>query len=284
MMGSLEGATAVVTGGAGGVAGLGSGLVRRLAAKGMQVAVLDHDLDAARLLADSLRDAGGAAIAHPVDVTEPHTLHEAAAFVESSFSSCNILCAHVGGGGQGPFQETSLESWQQAMRLMVLGTVATVQAFLPLMQRTSGFRSIVLTSSVAALVPGRYQGPYRAAKAAVTSIGETLALELAPLGIGTTIAFPSGMLTPDILAFAREASLTSADGDDVTLTIAQEMAPDPTDLATGEEAARIVVEAVLAGSRYVITHGKTAAVGYQQRHELLEQGFAELAERSYLPG
>ena len=86
---------------------------------------------------------------------------------------------------------------------MVTGTVATIQAFLPLMQRTEGLRRIVLTSSVAALAPGRFQGPYRAAKAAVMSIGETLALELEAEGIGTTIAIPSGMLPPELIDLGR---------------------------------------------------------------------------------
>src|ERR1700722_3498750 len=106
------------------------------------------------------------------------------------------------------------------MQLMVTGTVATIQAFLPLMQRAEGLRRIVLTASVAAIAPGRFQGPYRAAKAAVVSIGETLDLELGPDGIGTTIVFPGGMLPPSILELARSLGELPPDPENIEMAIA----------------------------------------------------------------
>jgi NAD(P)-dependent dehydrogenase (short-subunit alcohol dehydrogenase family) len=178
----------------------------------------------------------------------------------------------------------SIEAWQEAMHLMVAGTVATVSAFLPLMQRSDGLRRIVLTSSVAALVPGRYQGPYRAAKAAVMSLGETLALELEDEGIGTTIVVPSGMLPPALIPMALDPPPElRADPSNIEMAIAEEMVRDPTDVAPGEDAARPVVDAIVAGQRYVITHGKTAERGYRERFELIDRAFEELARRSYRP-
>jgi NAD(P)-dependent dehydrogenase (short-subunit alcohol dehydrogenase family) len=191
-----------------------------------------------------------------------------------------VLCAHVGGGGQGPFETCTLAEWRAALELMVVGTVATIQTFLPLMRATQGYRRIVLTSSAAALAPGRFQGPYRAAKAAVTSIGETLDLELGPEGIGTTIVFPSGMLSPDILEFMRTVEdLESEMVDPVVKVIAEEMAPEAIDLATGDEAAAPVIEAVEAGRRYVVTHGVTVARVAGERQQLLDTAFAEAAHR-----
>ncbi len=207
MSAALEGRTAVVTGGAGQGAGLGRGLVKCLAAAGMNVAILDVDRDAASALALELRNDGREALGLGVDVTSLESLQAAAGEVTRVFGSCNVLCAHVGGGGQGRFVDLPLEAWGEAMQLMVTGTVATVHAFLPLMQRAEGLRRIVLTASVAALAPGRYQGPYRAAKAAVMSIGETLDLELGPEGIGTTIVFPGGMVPP---ALARPGPRTQS--------------------------------------------------------------------------
>ena len=260
--------------------------MKRLAAAGIKVAVVDIDAGAAARLVDELRSEGREGLALEADVMSPESLRAAAEHVADAFGSCNILCAHVGGGGQGRFLDLPIEAWQQAMQLMVTGTVATIQAFLPLMQQTRGLRRIVLTSSVAALAPGRYQGPYRAAKAAVMSIGETLALELAEEGIGTTIAIPSGMLPPDLidLGLAMSGLDVPAGAEDpvnIEMAIAREMVQDPTDLALGEDAAQPVVEATLAGHRYVITHGKAAEVRYQERHDLIQSAFAELAGRSY---
>jgi NAD(P)-dependent dehydrogenase (short-subunit alcohol dehydrogenase family) len=281
----LRGGVAVVTGGAGAGAGLGQGLVRRFAAEGMRVAVLDLDGEAARVLAEELRAAGTDAIACTVDVTRTDTIRAAAAAVRAAFGACNVLCAHVGGGGQGPFEELGEEHWLAAMQTMVVGTVATVQAFLPLMRDAEGFRRIVLTSSVAALAPGRYQGAYRAAKAAVTSIGETLELELGPEGIGTTVAFPSGMQPTEMLDTARAVSGTTVDelttmmNDPVVAVIAHEMARDLSDVETGDTAAQPIVDAVIAGKHYVITHGASFEHAYRERATRLDAAFTDLARR-----
>jgi NAD(P)-dependent dehydrogenase (short-subunit alcohol dehydrogenase family) len=285
---ALKGRAAVVTGGAGQGAGLGQGLVRRLAESGMQVAILDIDGGAASRLAAEISDEGGEAMAIEADITSVESLQSAAAKVESAFGACNVLCAHVGGGGQGRFEDLPLEAWRQAMDLMVTGTVATVQAFLPLMRRTDGLRRIVLTSSVAALAPGRFQGPYRAAKAAVMSIGETLDLELSPEGIGTTVVFPSGMLPPELMELARGVMGAPSDPGNIEMgniemSITKEMITDPSDLAEGDQAANPVVEALTSGRRFVVTHGRTAEATYRARHDLLTEAFAELAGRSYHP-
>ena len=210
--------------------------------------------------------------------------------MSETFGACNVLCAHVGAGGQGQFEALSLDVWRHTYDVIVIGTVATVLGSFPIMRETDGLRRIVLTASAAALAPGRYQGPYRSAKAAVASIGETLDLELGPEGIGTTIAFPSGMLDPSLLD-ALEMGDGSAAGkvgrtpeaQKVLAAVAEEMAPDPTDVRTGGDAALPVVDAVLAGHRYVVTHGASVERNYRRRHELVEAAFAELAARGYEP-
>jgi NAD(P)-dependent dehydrogenase (short-subunit alcohol dehydrogenase family) len=277
---SLSRGTAVVVGGAGTQVGLGRALVKGFAAAGMRVAVVDRDGDAAEALAEELATAGVEAIGVRADVTVPSSLADAASEVRRAFGSCNVLCAHVGGGGQGRVDELSIDVWTSALDVMVTGTVATVLAFLPLIRATEGDRRIVLTSSVAALAPGRFQGPYRAAKAAVTSIGETLDLELGPEGIGTTVAFPGGMLPDDWLEFAREATQQPAvDSDDLQLAIGREMAPDPRDLDTPEVVAAAIIGAVVSEKRYVVSHGVSAALVAEERSQLLEDAFAEAAER-----
>jgi NAD(P)-dependent dehydrogenase (short-subunit alcohol dehydrogenase family) len=183
---------------------------------------------------------------------------------------------------RGFVEELSIDPWRSALDLMVLGTVATVQAFLSLLREASGLRRIVLTSSIAALSPGRFQGPYRAAKAAVTAIGETLDLELGPEGIGTTIGFPSGMVPAEMLEFARAMTQqdVSADGDDLVLAIAREMAPDPADLAAPEVAAAAMIAAAREGRCYVVTHGVTPVQGARQRLERIDEAITEVFERN----
>jgi NAD(P)-dependent dehydrogenase (short-subunit alcohol dehydrogenase family) len=286
-MSALAGGVAVVTGGAGTGAGLGRGLVRRLAAEGMRVAILDVDGASGAALAEELRAGGADALACAADVRDHDSLRAAADRVRDTFAGCNVLCAHVGGGVPGRVEAIPADQWRAAFETIVVGTVATVQAFLPLMRDTTGTRRIVLTSSVAALAPGRFQGPYRAAKAAVTSIGETLDLELGPEGIGTTVVFPSGMANAAALEMHQRGEDATATLDvppewrEVLAVLGEEMVRDPSDMATGEAAAEPVVAAIAAGRPYVVTHGVTAERNYRSRHELLEAAFAELSDRGY---
>ncbi len=246
----------------------------------MRVAILDIDHDAAEDLATELRAEDVDAIAGRIDVTDERSVRAAASLVREAYSGCNVLCAHVGGGGQGRFETCALDEWRAALEVMVLGTVATVQAFLPLLRTTPGYRRIVITSSAAALAPGRFQGPYRAAKAAVTAIGETLDLELGAEGIGTTIAFPSGMLPPELLELVRSSDVLDSDAmDPVVSAIAEEMAPEAPDIATGDQAAAAVVEAIERSERYVVTHGVTVARVARARHVLLDEAFRDVARR-----
>lgn len=278
----LSGSVAVVAGGAGTGAGLGRGLVLSLARQGASVAILDRDIEAADRLAAELRADGPRAMACLADFSDHASLQSAANQIRDLYGSCNMLCAHVGGGGQGHFDDISIAEWRRALEIMVVGTVATVRAFLPLLRSTPGRPRIVLTSSVAALAPGLLQGPYPAAKAAVTSIGQTLNLELGPEGIGTTVAFPVGMLSPELVGPARSALVNqSVQGDEgIQAAIAKEMMTDPSDLTSGEDAAVSVINALLNESPYVVTHGISASARAVRRHQLLEEALDLTAERS----
>jgi NAD(P)-dependent dehydrogenase (short-subunit alcohol dehydrogenase family) len=170
---------------------------------------------------------------------------------------------------------------------MVIGTVATVDAFLPLMKRSDGYRRLVLTASIAAIAPGRFQGPYRAAKAAVTSIGETLDLELGPEGIGATVAFPSGMIQDEHIEtaweFLKQVPSVAADvrppagSAELGQAVAAEMSRDRADMATGYETAERILVAVDEGRRFVVTHGITVEEPARERLALFEAALQENA-------
>lgn len=277
----LCGGVAVVTGGAGEVAGLGGALVRQFAEAGMRVAILDIDGAAAERLAKLVRSTGGDALGLQVDVTDLDALIHAADRVRETYGQCNVLCAHVGGGGQGTFDSLSIVDWRESLELMVLGSVATVQAFLPMMRLTDGRRRIVLTSSVAALAPGRYQGPYRAAKAAVTSLGETLDAELSPEGIGATVVFPSGMVPAELVDLVRQTVGGGSQETDLPIfaAIAAEMVSDPLDIASGEDAAAPVIDAIVSRKPYVLTHGTSVIQRNHERQSALDEAFTDALSR-----
>jgi NAD(P)-dependent dehydrogenase (short-subunit alcohol dehydrogenase family) len=206
-MGALAKQIAVVTGGA---SGLGAALGALFGREQMAVVVIDIDGPKADAAAATLRAAGVDALAIEANVAEPSSLEAAAAATEARFGQCHILCANVSVVQLKSLDDTSLDEWRWILDVNVLGTIATVNAFLPLMRRTPdsrsdegrsgpdsrrGTRRVMITSSVAALRRSSHQGAYSASKAALTSYGDTLCNELRDEGIGVSVLFPHGMQT-----------------------------------------------------------------------------------------
>ena len=76
----------------------------------------------------------------------------------------------------------------------VVGQVAVLQAFLPLLRRSQG--RVVLVGSVGGRSALPFLGPYAASKHALEAIADSLRVELAPWGIGVSIVEPGSIKTP----------------------------------------------------------------------------------------
>ena len=189
MLQQLAGRVAVVTGAG---SGIGAALCRRMAAEGMTVVAADIDLDAARTTAGPI---SGHAV--PVDVADPASV---AALADRSFELCgqvDLLCNNAGVFQSGRVWEPSLGDWDWTLGVNLMGAVHAISSFLPRMidQGTDGH--VVNTLSVAALVSGPLTAPYIVSKAAVFSLTECLAHDLASIGsrIGASVLVPSAIDT-----------------------------------------------------------------------------------------
>ncbi len=278
-MSQFEGGVAVVTGAG---SGLGAAMTHAFAAEGMRIAALDINGDHATATAEALRKQGTEAIGLAVDVANREQVASAAAAVEDMLGACNVLCSNVGVQQFGTLDTMSAEDWQWFLSVNVLGTVHTVDSFLPLMRRTDNRRHIVFTSSVAALAPSARQGAYITSKYAVTGYADVLRIELADEGIRVTTLFPSGMMTTHLQSSsaARPAELGawSMQDDDLKAVIATAGA-DESEVTTPEDAIRHLVSDMLAGEPYVITHGSRGHE-IRARHAAIEAAFARMrAER-----
>jgi NAD(P)-dependent dehydrogenase (short-subunit alcohol dehydrogenase family) len=266
----LRGKVAVVTGGGG---GLGAALGRIFAGAGMGVAALDIDGAAAERTAADLAATFAvptASVRTDVGVTESVTA--AARHVEATLGGCDVVCANVGVQQFGAIDHLTEDDWSWVLNVNVLGTVRTVDAFLPLLRAGTGWRRIVLTASSSVLVPAVRLGAYSTTKFAVMGYGETLREELAGEGIGVTILFPGGMLTGhlDSSAAARPAALeaTGARPDDLTAMLEHRpMGAD--DVVEPDHAVRNLLADLVADEPYSITHGSHRAV-YEQRRAALD--------------
>ncbi|HZR79998.1 MAG TPA: SDR family NAD(P)-dependent oxidoreductase [Candidatus Binatia bacterium] len=275
----LAGKVAVVTGGG---SGLGAALGRTFAGIGMSVAVLDIDEAAAKDVASALAgEFGVPTAALRVDVGDAASVAAAARAVAARLGGCNILCANVGVQQLGAIDRLTEQDWQWVLNVNVLGIVRTVREFLPLIRSGTGQRCIVLTASSSVLAPSIRLGAYQTSKFAVMGFGETLREDLADDGIGVTILFPAGMVTRHLESSARarpaELGPTAVDPDDLTAMLAHSpLAAE--DLATPDYAVRNLVEALVLGEPYLVTHGSFRAA-YRRRRDAMDAAFDRM-ERS----
>jgi len=263
-MNALGKQVAVITGGA---SGLGAALGGLFGREEMAVVVIDIDGPKAEAAASTLRTSGVDALAIEADVSDPSSLDAAAAATDSRFGQCHILCANVSVVQLKSLDDTSLDEWRWIFDVNVLGTIATVKAFLPLIRRSQGDRHILVTSSVAALRRTSHQGAYSASKAALTSFGDTLRNELRDERIGVTVLFPDGMQTNHLQSSTsvRPAHLGASVDQRALDAVIHEMAAATTEIVTADEAVCDLVPQLREDVPYIVTHGLTVRPAWRQR-------------------
>lgn len=247
--------TAVVTGGA---SGLGFALAERCAALGMDVALLD--LDRQRAAAGATQVAGTygvGAVGLAVDVADAASVDAAAAAVAERFGGADLVVSNVGVQLFGAVEAFTDSEWRWLLDINVTGSARVARAFLPQLRSAERGR-LAFTTSSSIMDPASRLGAYQASKFAVWGLAETLRIELADDGIGVSVIFPSGMLTRHLetseAAQPDHLRRPIANDGDFDAMIASNPAMAAM-LATPEDAAAGVIEAILAGEPYIVTHG-----------------------------
>jgi NAD(P)-dependent dehydrogenase (short-subunit alcohol dehydrogenase family) len=178
----LDGRTAIVTGGGGGIGGAISTL---FAAHGARVVVADIDADRAVDLAAAITDGGGVATAVAADVREPEAVAAVVDATAEAFGAADILVNNVGhylSAGR-PFHETTEDLWRALHEVNLLHVFRMTHAVLPAMIERGAGGSIVNVSSVEAYRGAPHQAVYGAYKAAVAHFTKCLALDVSEHGI-----------------------------------------------------------------------------------------------------
>jgi NAD(P)-dependent dehydrogenase (short-subunit alcohol dehydrogenase family) len=185
--------------------GLGFASVVRLYREGWRVVAAMRTPDRGLPL---LREAIGAAvdadddrlIGVQLDLLDPGSITAAAKAIEEAVGAPYAIVHNAGISAAGMVEETDMALWQRLFATSVLGPVALTQALLPAM-RAAGEGRIVLVSSAAGVRGQPATAPYSAAKGAMERWGESMAVEIAPFGLGVTILV-AGTYDTDIITDA----------------------------------------------------------------------------------
>jgi len=185
----------------GGNSGMGLACARRLVAKGAQVIIASRSqasLDAA------LATLPSHATAHVVDFSSEASLE---ALFAATGHIDHLVLAASSSAAWGPFREVSGASLLKAFEQKALGYWQSIRAALPHLRKDG---SITLLSGTASRTPLMHTAGLAAVNGAITQMGQTLAMELAPLRVN--VISPGLIDTPAYDHLSHDAKAALFDG------------------------------------------------------------------------
>lgn len=156
------------------------------------VAGVRKELDAASLKARS----SGRLLPVLLDVTDDTSIKNAQVIVSEQVRSHGLygLVNNAGIAVAGPLEAVPIPDLRRQLEVNVIGQVAVIQTFLPLIRRAKG--RIINMGSIAGRGAMPLMGPYAASKFALEAITDALRLEVQQWGIQVSIIEPGAIATP----------------------------------------------------------------------------------------
>ena len=180
---SLEGRTALVTGGG---TGIGYGIAKRLLDAGTTVTICGRRADVLDSAADELRAAvhptnpGAEVRTIAADVTDEEQVAAAVAHACND-GRLDIAVANAGSAMPGPLLSQSPDGWRFTLDINVVAPAMTIKHAALAMREGGG--AIVTISSQSAVRTAKWMAPYTVSKAAMDTLVRCAAHELAAFGI-----------------------------------------------------------------------------------------------------
>jgi 3-oxoacyl-[acyl-carrier protein] reductase len=218
MFTSIAGRAVVVTGG---TRGIGKGIAGVFARNGAKVLITGRDFEVARAAADELSDqaaTGGLAGEFGkvsfvlADVASTEDCRRMAGVAQERLGGIDVLCTNAGIFPDALLEDLAESDLDQVLGINLKGTILSVQACLPALER-SGRGRVIITSSITGPITG-FPGwtHYGASKAGQLGFMRTAAIELAPKGITVNAVLPGNVVTEGLADLGKEyaSGMTSA--------------------------------------------------------------------------
>ncbi|MFJ3474391.1 SDR family NAD(P)-dependent oxidoreductase [Microbacterium maritypicum] len=189
----LTGSTTVITGAAN---GMGADIARLLAARGVHLALIDHDAASLATIAAELQ--GVRVTTHVVDLRHDEAVFATAADITEVHPRINALITCAGSSMLGDIDQLTMEEMRWLTDVNLWGTVSITKALLPAL-RAAPAAHITHLASVYALAAPAGRIPYAVSKFAVRAFSEALRHELEGTSVSVGAVYPAGVRTGIIL-------------------------------------------------------------------------------------
>ncbi len=198
-MRNLQGKIVLITGAS---RGIGAATARAFAREGARVVLSARNREALEAVAQAIREeTGRETLVLPADVSREEDLRDLVRDTLQAWGRLDVVVANAGVYVQAPVRETTREHFQRAFAVNFYGGALLVLEALPHLL-SQGEGHIVLVTSMDAKKGIPPDGPYVAAKAALSLWGDVLRQELRGTGVGVSIVFP-GRVDTDMVAHLR---------------------------------------------------------------------------------
>ncbi|WP_454857766.1 SDR family NAD(P)-dependent oxidoreductase [Rhizobium binxianense] len=200
---SFKGKSAVVTGGG---SGMGEAVARRLAREGASVLVADFNEENGARVATEIEAAGGVAVFHRTDVSDPSSAKAMVDAAVERFGKLD-LAANIAGIAQSStaLQDIGQQQWERVNAVNAAGVLYCLQAEITALLAARG-GAIVNVTSTGGLRAFDGLAAYVASKHAVVGLTRSAALENLRKGIRVNAVAPGIVRTP-MLAALSEAEI-----------------------------------------------------------------------------
>ncbi|TGE29544.1 oxidoreductase [Hymenobacter metallicola] len=196
--------------------GFGAALAELLLQKGDKVAATFRKQEQAD---EFTQKAGTNGRGFVVEVTDEAQVKQGVAAAIQHFGHLDVIVNNAGYGSLGSIEEIEAAEVQRQFDVNVFGPLHVLRAVLPhLRERRSGH--VLNITSIGGLKTFPGVGVYNASKFALEAIGESLAQQVAPLGIKVTNIEPSGFRTDWA---GRSANIVTTGIEDYQATVGENL-------------------------------------------------------------
>lgn len=269
-MENFSGKTAVVTGGA---SGIGLGMSRAFAARGMNVVIGDLDDGAMASIAAELTEGGVEVVTQQCDVSSLDAVQALADTTMDRFGGVHVVCNNAGVGIPTSARNMKLKDWKWIIDVDLWGPIYGVNVFVPLLEQQEEAH-INATSSMAGLISSGMMGAYNVAKHGVVALMAALERELRAKksSVHASVLCPGPIntnISRNSVEYRPGQAKPKSDGDNqgkmaksIQETLEAGMPPD--------EVGELVANAIAKDDFWILTHPRWAKTVQKQLDALMD--------------